>query len=331
MPPKPPRALTPYEADRLSKAPKVFGQTPSFLGVRAVKPASGLDGEDVVFMGVPWEGVETWGSYTGCELATKSIRNAAIRYGDYLPEFDLALSDHLAMADAGDVAVIPGDAPATMAAVRSAAGSIFSAGAAPVFFGGDHSYTPAVIEALAAARPGRIGIIHLDAHLDNLPEFGGDPLARCGPLCRLASQEAVRNQSVVSLGIRGPRNAPLQMALAREAGCHVVTMRQIRQEGLGACLDQALSLAHEGTDQVYLTICSDILDALCNPGGPADFDGLLPHQLFEAVRKVAAAGLAGMDFVEVYPMQDPAGRSSHLAAWTIIHALAGMAQARARA
>jgi agmatinase len=251
-----------------------------------------------------------------------------VRYGGYFPEYDLNVLDLLRLGDAGDVRVSQGRPQETMAEVRRAAGAVYSAGAIPVLFGGDHSYTPEAVAALADAVEGEVGVIHLDAHLDNLPDYGGDPYARCGPLWRILRTPGVRGRSVVHMGIRGPRNALLQRDLAREAGCRVLTMREIRSRGLDEALKEALEWAHEGTSAVYLTICSDILDAACNPGGPPDFDGLWPHELFKLVHKVAMKGLDGLDFVEVYPLQDPHGRSSHLAAWTLLHALAGLAQGR---
>jgi len=279
----------------------------------------------VVFLGVPWEGTITWGTFSGCELATKTIRHASARYGGYLPEYDVDVLERLILGDGGDVRVVPGDSESTMAEVHAAASGVYANGAMPVFIGGDHSYTPEVIRALAEHTDGEVGVIHLDAHLDNMPEFGGDPYPRCGPLHRVLQCPGVRKRSVVHLGIRGPRNAPLQMALAREAGSRVMTMKEVRDRGLDKVLEEALDRAHEGTRAVYLTICSDILDAATNPGGPPDFDGMTSHELFQVVHRVALAGLRGMDFVEVYPLQDPHHRSSHLAVWTVLHALAGVA------
>jgi agmatinase len=37
-------------------------------------------------------------------------------------------------------------------------------------------------------------------------------------------------------------------------------------------------------------------------------------------------GIAGLDYVEIYPKQDPNSVSSHLASWAIIHFLAGAAR-----
>ncbi len=54
----------------------------------------------------------------------------------------------------------------------------------------------------------------------------------------------------------------------------------------------------------------------------------MPGELFRLVNQAARAGLAGLDLVEIYPPQDPQGRSAHLAVWTLVHALAGLAQAK---
>ncbi len=207
----------------------------------------------MVFLGVPWEGALTWGGYSGCELAAKAVRHASARYHGYLPEYDLVVHDHLRLGDLGDLAVVPGDPLATMTAIRAATRQVLQAGAKPVFFGGDHSYTPEVVAALAESVGGPVGVLHLDAHLDNLPDFGGDPLARCGPLYRVLQVPGVRAQSVVHLGIRGPRNAPWQMKIARDHGCRVYTMREMRERSLEAVTREALERVHAGTQAVYLT------------------------------------------------------------------------------
>ena len=319
---------SPMDPGSREALPHLFGGLPTMLGGPPLDLGSKGQGPDIVFLGVPWEGTLTWGSYSGCELSTKTVRQASARYGAYLPEYDLDAAAHLSWADAGDVAVVPGDPDATMAAIRSATAKVYGRGAVPFIFGGDHSYTPEAVAALAESTPGRVGVIHLDAHLDNMDEYAGDPFARCSPLYRILHQEGVRPQSVVHFGIRGPRNSPYQTALAKESGARVMTIKEIRDKGLVPALQEALALAHQDTEAVYLTICSDILDAAHNPGGPPDFGGLSSHELFEVVHRTARAGIRGMDMVEVYPLQDPHNRSSHLAVWTFVQALVGLALGR---
>jgi agmatinase len=276
-------------------------------------------------MGVPWEGTITWGSYSGCELSPKTIRHAAARYGGYLPEIDLDFFDHLRVADAGDVTVVPGNEIATMQSIENRTAEIVSAGAIPFLIGGDHSFTPAAIRALGRSIKGEIGVIHFDSHFDNAESFGDDVYPRCSPLHHIANIPNVKKTSIVQIGIRGPRNSKWQMKHARELGVKVLTIQAIRDRGFDAVLDETIEAACDGTKAIYVTICSDIIDAAFNPGGPCDFDGLTPRELFCALRKIGQRGISGLDFVEIYPLQDPNGFSSHLAAWTLIHALAGIA------
>lgn len=319
------RSHIPMIPGRRNALPLVYGDTPSFLGCDVLdRPPEG-PGFDVLVAGVPWEGTVTWGSYSGCELAPRSIRHAAARYGGYLPEYDINLLDHLRIGDIGDLALHPNDPEATMQAVLRAARGIYRAGAVPFTLGGDHSFTPEIVRALGEHGGDPVGVIHFDAHLDNTAAYGTDRFPRCGPLHRIAALPSVRPAAIVHFGIRGPRNSPAQMAAARDCGATVMTIRRVRELGVPEAVRQAMAIAGDGTRSVYVTICSDVFDAGFNPGGPADFNGLFPHELFEALYRLGEAGLSGLDYVEVYPLQDPGGRSSHLAAWAIIHALAGLA------
>ena len=315
----------PMVPKRKSSLPVIYGDTPSFMGA-PVLPQTALEhGYDVIVAGIPWEGTVTWGSFTGCELAPRAIRHASARYGGFLPEYEINLFDHITVGDIGDIAVSPCSPVETMHNIFAAADLIYKNGSIPFILGGDHSITPEVVKALSENCDGDIGVIHFDAHLDNAKSFGDDSFPRCGPLHRIAQIEKVRKQSIVHFAIRGPRNSPAQFDYAREMGARVMTIREVRSRGIEAAVREALSVAGEKTQSIYVTICSDCIDAAFNPGGPADFDGLFPHELFTALHTIAEAGIAGLDYVEVYPTQDPQCFSSHLASWAIIHALVGVA------
>ena len=75
----------PMVAGRKSSLPRIYGDTPSFLGCPIIKSKKDIKKFDVAVVGVPWEGTVTWGSYTGCELAPKTIRHASARYGGSPP------------------------------------------------------------------------------------------------------------------------------------------------------------------------------------------------------------------------------------------------------
>lgn len=305
--------------------PEVYSGVPTFLGLPYVTEDE-MAGQDVIIMGAPWEGICTMGAYTGCELATKTIRSASIRYGGYLPEFDYDAFDYISAGDCGDAAHFPGDCAATFASIEKKADAIFSRNKRSLCFGGDHSITIPMLRSLAKNFPGRqIGVVHFDAHLDNMPSFiDREPLARCCPMHRAYEMEEVTN--IVHVGIRGPRNNFRGLEHARKHNATVVSSFEVQQKGIDAVFDIIKENVLSKSDIVYLTICSDALDVSENPGGPPDFAGLTSYQLLSLVHKIAAEGIQGLDFVEVYPPQDHAGISSHMAAWAGIYGMSGIAK-----
>lgn len=315
-------------AGRKTSLPLVYGDTPSFLGVDVLNLHSLKNGYDIIFTGVPWEGTITWGSFTGCEFAPRVIRHSSARYGGFLPEYEIDLFDYLKIGDAGDVVINTNDPTETMKNVFLAMDRIYKNNSIPFVLGGDHSFTPEIIKALAENSNGNIGVVHFDSHFDNIQRFGSDEFPRCGPIHRIAQIEKVRKSSIVHIGIRGPRNSPAQMEYARSMGAKIFTSREIRRRGIDVVIEDAINIAGEKTKHLFVTICSDCIDAAYNPGGPSDFNGLFPHELLSALYRLGQADIEGLDYVEVYPNQDPHASSSHLASWGIIHALAGLAASK---
>lgn len=315
----------PMVPGRKASLPRVYGDTPSFLGTVVLSPESMEKGYDVIFAGVPWEGTVTRGASTGCELAPRTIRDSSTRYGGFLPEYEIDLFDYLKIADIGDVTVVPNNPVETMNNVFVIMDKIYKNQSIPFVLGGDHSFTPAIIKALSENIDGDIGLIHFDSHFDNMIAFGDEKYSRCSSIHRIAQIGKVRKESIVHIGIRGPRNSPSQLDYAKKMGATIFTMKEIRKRGIDAVTTEAIKIAYKKTKRVYITICSDCIDAAFNPGGPIDFNGLFPHELFASLYRLGESGISGLDYVEVYPNQDPHSFSSHLASWAIIYALAGMA------
>jgi agmatinase len=219
-------------------------------------------------------------------------------YGGFLPEYEMDLFDLFKSRRHRGPSVSPTDPARTMNNVHAVMNKIYKNGSIPVV-PRDHSFTPAIISALSDNSDGEIGIIHFDAHFDNAKTFGADEYPRCGPIHRIAQVRKVRTKSIVHVGIRGPRNSPSQLEYAKGMGARVITIREIRKRGIDAVIDDAINIAHEKTKHVFVTICSDGIDAGFNPGGPADFNGLLPYELLPALHQIGSSGVAGLDYVEV--------------------------------
>lgn len=307
--------------------PILYGNTPTLFGGKPVTSTAEMRGLDVVTLGIPWEGAITWGSSSGCELAPKIMRQMGARYFGFLPEYDIDIHDYLTLGDYGDVEVTNQSTEATWASARVKIRDILSAGAIPLVMGGDHAIPIPVVQALGDFHAGkRIGIIQYDAHYDNWDEFQGDHNARNTPMRRIAEVPGVRPDRIVQIGIRGPRNARGGAEYARKSGAKVYTMREIAQLGMNEVTRQAIDLAHDGTDLVYVTVDSDVLDAAFNPGGPPDPAGINSLELICSLYEVGKAGIAGADVVEIYPGIDPGNKSAHAMCWAMLYLLGGVAE-----
>ncbi|HEY4553377.1 MAG TPA: agmatinase family protein [Bacillaceae bacterium] len=304
---------------------KLYGNTPCLLGAENISKSKDMSNVDAVVYGIPWEGAVTWGNYTGCELGPKVMRLCSARYSGYLPELDhIDVFEHIKLGDIGDVDVVPADVEETMDRITNFASKLWQSGKFIIGLGGDHGVTYPIVKALAETGK-KVGIIHLDAHYDNMPHYNGDKFARSTPFARLYEQEGVRNESLIHAGIHGPRNKPDSGKLANAAGAVTVTINDIRKKDLVETANEIYEMASKDVDCVYLSICSDVLDFAFNPGGPVDGNGLSSYELLTLVHEFTKKGIIGMDFVEVYPQQDPNQFSAHLASTIILYALAGHA------
>ncbi|WP_077624644.1 agmatinase family protein [Sediminibacillus massiliensis] len=305
---------------------KIYGNTPCFLGGSKVSfKDESIKDKDVLIYGVPWEGAVTWGDYTGAEMGPKVIRLSSARYSGYLPELNhIDVLSHYTLGDLGDVDVVPADSEETMNRIENFSSNVWKTNTFPVAFGGDHGITYPIVKALGKQLDGKVGIIHLDAHYDNMPDHEGDLYARSTPFARMYEDGNIRSESIVHMGIHGPRNKPETGKYASEVGATTITSREIRQcDSLAGMAKKAYDIASEGTEAVYLSICSDVLDFAFNPGGPVDGNGLTSYELVELVHEFCKLGVRGMDLVEIYPRQDPNDFSSHLASTIVLYALAG--------
>ncbi|MBM7714400.1 arginase family enzyme [Bacillus thermophilus] len=126
------------------------------------------------------------GDYTGCELGPKVMRLCSARYSGYLPELDhIDVFEHITLGDIGDIDVVPADVEKTMNRITNFTSNLWRSGKFIIGLGGDHGVTFPIVKALAETTGKKVGIIHMDAHYDNMPHYSGDKFARCTPFARL--------------------------------------------------------------------------------------------------------------------------------------------------
>ena len=306
----------------------IYSGVPTFLNLPVLENKQDLAQMDVAVMGVPWEGGCTIGGYSSCTDGPKSIRSASIRYTGYLPDFDLDCFSQLKAGDYGDIAVQNGNYEFTFGEIRKKVGEIYDAGAVPIILGGDHGIAYPTISELAKRHPGKVGVLHFDAHLDNYSNFGDDPYSRCSPFYQLYNDPNMDPTKIVHIGIRGPRNHQEEFNNAKKYGANVILCREIKKNGWEASIKKAIELASKDTEVMYVTICADSLDAAFMPQGPQDMGGLTSFELLMMVHEAGLAGARALDFVEIYPDAYSLQPASHVGCWLALYFLNGMAERR---
>ena len=306
----------------------IYSGVPTFLNLPVLENKQDLAQMDVAVMGVPWEGGCTIGGYSSCTDGPKSIRSASIRYTGYLPDFDLDCFSQLKAGDYGDIAVQNGNYEFTFGEIRKKVGEIYDAGAVPIILGGDHGIAYPTISELAKRHPGKVGVLHFDAHLDNYSNFGDDPYSRCPPFYQLYNDPNMDPTKIVHIGIRGPRNHQEEFNNAKKYGANVILCREIKKNGWEASIKKAIELASKDTEVMYVTICADSLDAAFMPQGPQDMGGLTSFELLMMVHEAGLAGARAMDFVEIYPDAYSLQPASHVGCWLALYFLNGVAERR---
>jgi agmatinase len=314
----------------------MYGPEATFLGVPPADlddPASWAAARAVI-VGGPFDGGTS--HRPGARFGPQ-----AIRLTDYLPHdgrrphlaLDVDPLVELAVVDVGDVEMPSGEIEASLARLEASVERIARAGKLPVVLGGDH--TIALPDATGVARHvgwGRLSVIHFDAHADTGDTQFGSLLGHGTPMRRLIESGAVRGDRFLQIGLRGYWPEPPTLAWMAEQGMRSYEMTEVVSRGLDAVLTEAMAIATDDCDGVFLSVDVDVVDPGMAPGtGTPEPGGLTGRQLLDAVRRIAMeAPLSGMDVVEVSPPYDHAEVTAYLANRVVLEALSGVAWRRRR-
>jgi agmatinase len=258
-------------------------------------------GAKAAIYGLPFDATNI--SRTGANGGPRAMRDASCMTTTYHAMFDFDLVEETNLVDCGDCAVILGRADKTFARAQADISQILAGGAMPVVLGGDHSST---IPAVNAVREhvGDPGLVLIDTHLDTAQDVGGETLNHCCPVSR-AVDAGFDPRKMALVGISGWLNPRAELAYCRERGITVIWLEEIWERGTRWAVDRALEVATAG-DGIYLSFDIDSLDAAHAVGTCCPTPGgLTSREAIELTRGVAAAGLVGVDVVEIGPTLDP--------------------------
>jgi agmatinase len=312
----------------------MYGSDATFLGVPAadLSDPSTYAGAGAVIVGAPYDGGTS--HRPGARFGPQ-----AIRLTDYLPHDGhrphLALGvdplAELGVVDAGDVEMPGGEIEKSMARLEEAVLRVAASGAVPVVLGGDH--TIAWPDVTAVARHigwGRVSVIHFDAHADTAAIQFGSLIGHGTPMRRLIDSGAARGDRFLQIGLRGYWPGPETLEWMQTHGMRSFEMTEVVSRGLDSCLTEAMEIATDDCEGVFLSVDVDVVDPGAAPGtGTPEPGGLSTRQLLDSVRRVAMEiPLSGMDVVEVSPPYDQAEVTAYLANRVVLEALSGTAWRR---
>ena len=312
----------------------LYGPDATFLGVPAADPDVAREWSTALaaIIGAPFDGGTS--HRPGCRFGPQ-----AMRVTDYLPHDgmrpSLALGvdplKDLNVVDLGDVEMPSGDTEKSLRLLEERVTAVAAAGVIPIVLGGDH--TIALPDVTGVARHvgwGRVSVIHFDAHADTGDTQMGSLYGHGTPMRRLIESGACRGDRFLQIGLRGYWPEPATLDWMAEQGMRSFEMSEIVSRGLDAVLDEAIAIAMDECDAVFLSVDVDVVDPGSAPGtGTPEPGGLTSRQLLDAVRRIAKeTPVGGVDVVEVSPPYDHAEITAYLGNRIVLEALGGIAWRR---
>ncbi|WP_124727250.1 agmatinase family protein [Staphylospora marina] len=289
-------------------------------------PWDGEEPIDIGFIGAPLS--KTSISVSAASMTPNALRELFPAVTTYSIDHDVDLQE-LRARDLGDIQMHPTDLSRCHANIEQALTNVYQAlpDLLPVIAGGDHSITCPSVKAFKKRFKGKVGIVQIDAHMDVRNLEDGGP-TNGTPIRGLLESGTVEGKHIVQVGIHSFANSKPYREYALSQGITQFTARQVAREGIEPLIQQAMEIAGDGTEAIYVTVDMDVLDQAFGPGVPAMVPaGMTSWQLMDAVHLLGMnPNVRGFDIVCIDPLQDPRRATVRAALHVILNFLAGVAK-----
>lgn len=214
---------------------------------------------------------------------------------------------------------------------------ILESGSLPLVLGGDHSIAIGSISGFSSycrKKNQTPGLIWFDAHADmNTPETTPSGNIHGMPLAVLLGHGAAELQNVAGFTPKlepgfcvhvGARDIdPTERELVRKLGIRFITMREIDERGMSACMNEAIEIASQASGGYAVTFDVDALDPGDAPGsGTLVRGGLTYREAHLAMEKIAeAGGMRSLEVVEINTALDINNKTAELGVELILSGL----------
>jgi len=267
-------------------------------------------------LGIPFD--EAVSGRKGACRGPKAIRECFPFYSVY--DWDRDFELNVPIVDLGDLTLSHKSIETAHSQITSAMKNILTIGLHPILIGGDHSITYAAITAIKNSE--HIGVINFDAHLDVRETY--DQITSGTPFRRLIDDEVIHPKNLVEIGLQNFKNAKLYRKFAKEMEVSLVSLNQIRIQGVQMTVNAVLKRLIPNVEGIWISIDIDCVDQGFSPGvsNPSSY-GMTPWELVDMIRLLALhPKIMGMDLVEMSPRHDFQGTTANLAAFVILNFIA---------
>ena len=254
----------------------------------------------------------------GCDLAPALLRQTLRRIGRYDIETGREIS--IRIADRGDVEIAGLSIEQATDPIRDAVQFSASLHALTLLVGGNNAVTRPGVLGLGLPLE-KVGLITLDAHFDMRHLHEG--LSNGNPV-RALIEDGLPGKNIAQVGLASFANSSIMHRDAIAAGNLVVTIGEVRLNGIERTIERAL--AHVAHCEAILVDCDiDVIDRSQFPGAPGARPGGMPvTDFFKAVRHLAShPKVRVIDLTEWDPPLDATDLSALTAARWVAECLAG--------
>ncbi|MBI2085112.1 MAG: agmatinase [Candidatus Aenigmarchaeota archaeon] len=240
------------------------------------------------FFGAPLDKTTTY--LKGTAQGPKAIRDAMIQTEEYDIRTDSNILD-VGLFDLGDIKLTDGNEVET---IRKKTEDVLKNGKTPLMFGGEHSVTLGVIQAIKNSKL-NFKVVSFDAHADLRDTFEFDKNNHACVMRRISDE--IGKENILEIGIRS-------IAEEEKTFSDRMIFRYQLRDNFDAAKKKLLEFVKNSN--VCITVDMDVFDPGIAPGvGTPEPDGLLYHEVLELIKVLKnAKKIVGMDIVELRPLPD---------------------------
>lgn len=272
----------------------------TFFGIPAAKSGD----PDVGVIGVPYDMTSSY--MPGPRFAPDAIRHAtdsershsyslSLGRKEAIPE---SLSKRITLEDVGDLEVMLRLPEAAAIDISEACTKLASKESKLLFLGGDHFISFPILKGLKRGRPGRYGLIHLDAHADLYSDMGGYQLSHSTGVRRMIDNGLVLIEDIAAYDLRSAIPTQREEVTGSAAPIQSKGDFQKRVTEIG-----------KRVDFLYVSVDIDVLAPEVAPGvSHPESGGLSMLDLVELLVSAFKTGkVRYADVVELNPLVDITG------------------------